>query len=397
MPHSKVPEPVQPRIHPVLVHGLHDRVFVPVHSALFFVLALAMNVIQALCLPVLMVSQHTYRQLMAFTVHSFAHVIQYYLEKRSGVQLWFYGSVDLFGKRVTENAVLISNHSSYADWPVFFMVAIRAHTVRYLRIFIKDLAKFIPGFGWGSWFVEMIFLRRNFNHDSKRISQVLHSFKSSGNSLWIALFPEGTFVDDKNLNAIPDAEMFAQSKGLAPFRHVLTPRIKGFHLTVQAVRDQATHVIDLTIAFVGCRSPDVPQYCTSAPLRDQQARELPGAIDFLRRDRAPREIHIYTEVFPIGDVPQELEDVEKWLFERFRRKDELLAHFHEHGAFPGQKQAIPWTSATTPLHFGLFASVGACTLYGLLSLPGVYFAIAAVGILGLGVMSAVSQRLAQSQ
>jgi 1-acyl-sn-glycerol-3-phosphate acyltransferase len=63
-----------------------------------------------------------------------------------------------------ESALIVSNHvASHGDWaPMYSLVARQSSTsLGGFKCVIKDVAKWIPGFGWCMWLLNWPFLKRN--------------------------------------------------------------------------------------------------------------------------------------------------------------------------------------------------------------------------------------------
>jgi hypothetical protein len=57
--------------------------------------------------------------------------------------------------------------------------------------------------------------------------------------------------------------------------------------------------------------------------------------------RGPRAVHMHWRRFALRDIPlADPAEFDAWLVERWREKDALLAHFIEHGCFPGEAAAL---------------------------------------------------------
>ncbi len=67
----------------------------------------------------------------------------------------------------------------------------------------------------------------------------------------------------------------------------------------------------------------------------------PGIGDAVMRGKFRcRGIHIHCERIPFADLPKDDKGISDWLLNRFVAKDKLLAHFNQHGVFPGERQPV---------------------------------------------------------
>jgi hypothetical protein len=97
------------------------------------------------------------------------------------------------------------------------------------------------------------------------------------------------------------------------------------------------------MVFVGTRSgePNAVSFNTHAPLIETgTTRHIPDMLDILS-GRGPEFCHIHLRLIPIEEVPSDETKLKTWLYGRWQDKEKLLAHFHEHGEFPGDNWAQP--------------------------------------------------------
>lgn len=59
-----------------------------------------------------------------------------------------------------------------------------------------------------------------------------------------------------------------------------------------------------------------------------------GPVSFIAYD-SNIEISVYVTRIPIKDVPESEEGMASWLYALYEAKDKLLAHYKQHGVFPG--------------------------------------------------------------
>jgi hypothetical protein len=102
-------------------------------------------------------------------------------------------------------------------------------------------------------------------------------------NLWLAIFPEGTFVDDtpKDAALVPAAIEFCKANGLPVHQHLLVPRYKGLLKATTLLRGHAKYVIDATMVFSGTRSAhdNATVFNTHAPLSETgRTRYIPDIM-----------------------------------------------------------------------------------------------------------------------
>jgi hypothetical protein len=144
------------------------------------------------------------------------------------------------------------------------------------------------------------------------------------------MYPEGTRITDAKR---AESWSFAEKNGLPRLTNVLLPRTKGFTFITDKIRPVLDCVYDVTIAYKGG-----PAYIRHA-LMDGEFQT--------------RAVHMHVQRIPVADLPQGEQALKQWLLERFKQKDALLAHFHQHQNFPGSRNFCP--PATTRLINTYFA------------------------------------------
>lgn len=205
-----------------------------------------------------------------------------------------------------ENAVLIANHQSMSDIQVLFLLARRERRLGDLKWFVKRSLRWVPGVGWGMVFLDCLFVRRDWTADRKRIENVFRRLIRARVPLWLVAFVEGTRIDPEKL---AEARRFAAEHALAPPRHVLLPRARGFVASVQGLSGHVTAVYDVTIGYVD---------------------GLPSLWQWAKGQM--REVHIDVRRHALADLPTAPEALAAWLQQRFVEKDERLERFYSGGA-----------------------------------------------------------------
>ncbi len=110
-----------------------------------------------------------------------------------------------------------------------------------------------------------------------------------------------------------ESQAWADAHKLPRLEHVLTPRVKGFQSTMQAVRDRLVDVVyDVTIGYNG----EIPSLWA-----------LAGAA-------ANADVHVHVVRFPVASLPRDDAGLAAWAQARFLEKERLLAHLRAHGRFP---------------------------------------------------------------
>lgn len=229
------------------------------------------------------------------------------------------------GLSLPERLILISNHQLYSDWIYIWCLAYFCRRHGDLKIILKKSLAKIPIWGWGMWHFDFIFLERNWLKDAKNFLAHMNKFKASMEPLWLLIFPEGT-----TLSAVTreKSHTFAESKGIAIYKHTLLPRSLGLFKCVEALGDSVEYIYDLTVGIPGIPAGATPQYTyTIASLYVMGLN--------------PGQIHIHIRRFKIADLPKDEDEFATWLYARWQEKDELLDHFYKKGCFPADIDSPP--------------------------------------------------------
>lgn len=208
-----------------------------------------------------------------------------------------------------ENALVLVNHQSSIDINCVFSFAWRHERLGELRWFAKAPLGRVPGIGWSLRFLDTIFVTRAWEQDQRTIAQVFQRMKQAGLPFWLLLFPEGARQTPSKL---AESRAHEARLGLPPLSVLMLPRTRGFVATLSELSDRTQAVYDLTIAY-----PDGPPTLWDL---------LCGFV---------RSVHLHVRRFPIAELPRTEAELEAWLFQRWREKDELLVSFRAQGQFPG--------------------------------------------------------------
>lgn len=253
----------------------------------------------------------------------------YWGHRIGGLTPIFTGEVDNLLKNYRGSKVLISNHASFTDSFLIFAVGILSGDVGKIRAFAKkSLGIYLPVMGWFWKFLNFVFLERKFDKDRPNIIKQLKALaekskQHKSGSFWIVIFPEGTRLRPQKLK---ESQEYAKEKNLTVFQNVLVPRIKGFQITLNTLREDVDGVVDLTIGY--------PQL--EDDKRVQKGKIRPSVQDLLFGGGKKWNVHVHVRVIPVKEIPEETEAVQEWMMKVFEEKDKLLTHFKQHGHFPGE-------------------------------------------------------------
>ncbi|KAG9440893.1 hypothetical protein H6P81_021058 [Aristolochia fimbriata] len=236
-----------------------------------------------------------------------------------------------------ERVLLFANHRTEVDWMYLWDLALRKGCLGYIKYVLKSSLMKLPIFGWGFHIFEFIPVERKWEMDEPIMREMLSKFTDPRDPLWLAVFPEGTdFTEQKCLRS----QEFAAENGLPILKNVLLPKTKGFHASVEILRNSLDAVYDITIG-----------YKYRCPLFMDNV----FGVD-------PAEVHIHIQRFSIDDLPTSETDTSAWLMKRFQIKDKLLSDFAANGYFPSEGTEGDLSTAKCLLTFVLVITLtGICT------------------------------------
>ncbi|KAJ8306258.1 hypothetical protein KUTeg_016803 [Tegillarca granosa] len=221
------------------------------------------------------------------------------------------------------------------DWVITDMLAIQQSSEGQVRYIVKDGIKFFPLYGFSFRQHHCCYVKRgsSFNHD-----------KFS----WIVIFPEGTRYNPELLDVIERSQQFAKNAGHKPFKYLLTPRTKALNVCRKQLANHVTAVYDLTIGYSDTQDP-VTGERTLAP-------SIPEFIS-----GSCKQLHIYLERIELKDVPEEEEELKKWLYKQYEKKERLMSGFYSkhtevRGKFPGKGELLSIHRRQTLPAFLFFSS-----------------------------------------
>lgn len=237
-----------------------------------------------------------------------------------GIQFTLYGD----NVPMRENAFVISNHRWGVDFIVYWMLAARKGRLGCLKLLAKDWLKFFPGFGWGGYLLDFVFLKRDWLHDQNTIRDTFHRLKTRDLPFWLLSHVEGTRLTPAKLE---ESKKFAAERGLPIMEETLLPRVKGFVSVIQELRDMKTPLVlyDTTLMYV-----DAVTGKTELP----SGHPVPGPSTFSLFFRPSSHIHLHVKRYTMDQLPLTNAGLEQWLIEAFVRKQKLLADFRITHKFP---------------------------------------------------------------
>lgn len=214
----------------------------------------------------------------------------------------------------TESALVICNHLCTVDWALINGLALRYNMLAHCKYFLKKSLEWVPLFGLGMKLAGFPFLSRNWAEDQHAIESVFRTLREDQLPCWLISFLEGTRLTPDKLE---DSKNFCKSKGYPVLENVLYPRKKGFIATARALQNShVSYIYDLTIAYYHVPTGTMNVYFPS--ILDLHCTNLRNVWQF----------HVHVDRIPLSSVhPDNEEDMEQWIEDRWKAKDELLAQW----------------------------------------------------------------------
>ncbi|KAJ1932492.1 hypothetical protein EC988_009439, partial [Linderina pennispora] len=138
----------------------------------------------------------------------------------------------------TEGCMLISNHQTYFDWIIIWILSYMEKCDGFIKIILKGELKHVPIFGWGMQFLDFIFLKRKWAEDQLTLTEHMQRIVAHDDPAWLLIFPEGTVVCK---NRIEISNAYAKKMGLRKPANTLLPRAHGSHFCLEQLRGNISY------------------------------------------------------------------------------------------------------------------------------------------------------------
>jgi 1-acyl-sn-glycerol-3-phosphate acyltransferase len=183
----------------------------------------------------------------------------------------------------------------------------------WMKIIARNILKYIPSVGTVVKTMGFVFLSRNWQFDKTTIEKAFYHLKIVKEPFWLFSHPEGTRF---SLEKMKKSHDYARKIGGPILRNVLLPRVRGLWASIYALHDEVDAIYDLTIQY---RKPPPNIFVAYSGLH------------------RPIEMDVYIRRIPIKEIPIDEKGVEKWLWELYQWKDQLIDQYKKEGRYPGQE------------------------------------------------------------
>ncbi|KAM5356279.1 hypothetical protein ACJ41O_002925 [Fusarium nematophilum] len=210
-----------------------------------------------------------------------------------------------------ESAIVLANHTAWADFYLIQALAMQAGMLGRCRYFAKAQLRLVPFLGWGLWAMGMPLVSRNWLRDKDELGRVFSNMIQKSFPTWLISFSEGTrFTQAKYQESIDFCKLANRRQPM----NLLYPRTRGFIATVQHLRE-APHVkavYDFTIAY---QHQGTFQKAPSM----WETLSTPGISEL-----GGYRFHVHARRFPLESLPTTDEELATWLEELWVEKGMIL-------------------------------------------------------------------------
>ncbi|WUR04754.1 1-acylglycerol-3-phosphate O-acyltransferase [Vairimorpha necatrix] len=166
--------------------------------------------------------------------------------------------IELDGENIinaNENYLVISNHVNYYDSIIITSLFSHSNTLGALKFVMHIGMRSVPGIFHILDALNFLALEQNYEKDEKLILTYCRRFIDINIPLNMVIFPEGTLISEDTMNK---SDKYRKSKGLNPYKYVLSPKYKGFELMVNEFKNsQIKKILDLTFTYPECEQPSL--------------------------------------------------------------------------------------------------------------------------------------------
>jgi len=230
-----------------------------------------------------------------------------------------------------DRTLVLVNHQSTADVPMLMANFNPKKGVLPNIMWIMDRVFKFTNFGIVSVIHEDFFILSGKAAREEAVSLLKVHLRDSYiplNRKLMVLFPEGGFLRKRR----EASKRYALKNNLPQLTHVSLPRMGAMHGIMEVVgpkvpleettkdskrppeADRLTWVLDITIAYPDGKPLDLPTIVTGS--------------------RKPCQTFLFYRLYPSNQLPEDQEEVTKWLFARWEEKEKILDHFYKTGQIP---------------------------------------------------------------
>ena len=219
-------------------------------------------------------------------------------------------------------SVMLVNHALIIDIYVVLTLFLRlGFPSTYKSLGWKLVKNLIPTFGLLNEIAGNIYIGRNSKQAKLKLSKRLNNILSSEGQLTFAYWPEGLIWTPSRYRK---AAKFAESLGIEPFKHHLVPRTNGFNLILKKLirfaecLGKKVHIYNMQIVYG--ENATIFDWLYGRRINIDIFIEEIGLNEEVRREALDESLQ-----------PEDCKACAKFLYDVFRRKDELIEEYKRNG------------------------------------------------------------------
>ncbi|XP_076320039.1 1-acyl-sn-glycerol-3-phosphate acyltransferase epsilon-like isoform X2 [Tachypleus tridentatus] len=269
-----------------------------------------------------------------FCYSLYQRLVLFFFENLTGTEVVLHGDGEDILRR-KERVLYLSNHQSTMDWIVVHMLAERQGSLGHVRYIMKNSLQAVPLYGF--YFYEnkcfpvsqllpvlshksflkhgCIYVKRG-NFNQLKMMKDLKYLKHNRIPTWLVIFPEGTRFNPSLPQLLERSHKVAEDQGIQPFKHLLTPKIRGLHVVLEQLRNSFDALYDVTVV-----------YSNTKDKKNGKRKPAPSMFEFAA-GICPQ-VHIHVSRIDIKNVPTTEEGLKQWLFTMYRNKDRILSSYYD--------------------------------------------------------------------
>ncbi|XP_057656458.1 acyl-CoA:lysophosphatidylglycerol acyltransferase 1-like [Diorhabda carinulata] len=254
------------------------------------------------------------------------------------VSLWSYSAgyniVEL-GDDLTEclddRTLVIANHQSTADVPLLFACFNPRKQIIPNIMWIMDSVFKYTNFGVVSVLHKDFFIMSGKAKREKSLQEFrkhLLNYYIPLKRKWLVLFPEGGFL--RKRKAI--SQRYAEKMNLPKFEHVTLPRVGAMQVIMDTLSQKS--VINNNSNSENSDKTEIPKIEWVLDITIAYPNGWPvdlSHIVFGHREAC--ETIMFYRLYPCKDLPQDSENLTKWVFDRWSEKEKMLDSYYRTGTF----------------------------------------------------------------
>ncbi|KAK9886976.1 hypothetical protein WA026_019233 [Henosepilachna vigintioctopunctata] len=144
---------------------------------------------------------------------------------------------------------------------------------------------------------------------------------------WLVLFPEGGFLSKRRQRS----QEYGQRNSLPHVEHVTIPRIGALETVINTLKPKNS-INNLNSATNDLSNQHL-KYILDITIGYPNGEPM-SILSVLFGHQRPFQTTVYYRLYPISEVPQSNEELQKWILERWVEKEKMLEDFYRSGKFP---------------------------------------------------------------